>query len=232
MIIKLLNKKIYFILYVGDNMAEMVFKYSAMNGGKTLNILQTVHSYEENNFKVIIVKSIKDTKGEDTIISRTGMSRKVDILLQESESLLTEENYKKYYTAKVILVDEVELLNEKQIKELWMIAHLINIPVLCYGLKSNFKGDLFSDGVAQLFAISDHIEEIGSSSLCGCGKKAIFNGRKHNDKFTDIGPEIVIDDGTKEEYEYVPLCSDCYLKYVKIGSEEAKKLTDLVDKIK
>ena len=158
-------------------MALMVFKYSAMNGGKTLNILQTAHNYEENNFKMVIVKSIKDTKGEDTIISRNGMNRKVDILLGENESLLTEENYKIYYTAKVILVDEVELLNESQIKELWMIAHLINIPVICYGLKSNFKGEIFSDGIAQIFAIADIIEEIGSSSLCRCGKKAIFNSR-------------------------------------------------------
>jgi len=210
----------------------MIFKYSAMNGGKTLNILQTAHNYEENNFKLIIVKSVKDTKGEDTIISRNGMNRKVDILLGENESLLTEENYKIYYTAKVILVDEVELLNENQIKELWMIAHLINIPVICYGLKSNFKGEIFGDGIAQIFAIADIIEEIGSSSLCRCGKKAIFNARKENDKFTDVGPNIVIDDGSKKEYEYVPLCGDCYLKYVKIGSEEAKKLANLVDKIK
>ena len=213
-------------------MALMVFKYSAMNGGKTLNILQTAHNYEENNFKVVIIKSVKDTKGEDSIISRNGMSRKVDILLGENESLLTEENYKIYYTAKVILVDEVELLNDSQIRELWMIAHLINIPVICYGLKSNFKGEIFGEGISEIFAIADIIEEIGSSSLCRCGKKAIFNARKENDKFTDIGETIVIDDGTKKEYEYVPLCGDCYLKYVKIGSEDAKKLANLVDKIK
>lgn len=213
-------------------MADMIFKYSAMNGGKTINILQTAFSYEQNKFKTVIIKSIKDTKGKDSIISRNGMSKKVDILLSENESLLSEENYKIYYTAKVILVDEVELLNDIQIRELWMIAHLINIPVLCYGLKSNFKGEIFSNGVSQIFAIADHIEEIGSSSLCLCGKKAVFNARKENDKFTDFGPNIIIDDGTNKEFEYVPLCSDCYLKYVKISSEEAKKLANLVDKIK
>ena len=213
-------------------MANLVFKYSAMNGGKTINILQTAYSYEDNNFKVIIIKSIKDTKGNDKIISRNGMNRKVDILLKDDESLLTEDNYKKYYTAKVILVDEVELLNERQVKELWMISHLINIPVICYGLKSNFKGELFSDGIAGLFAMADDIEEIGSSSLCLCGKKAVFNARKENGNYSDIGPNIVIDDGTKKEYEYVPLCGDCYLKYVKINSEEARELAILVDKIK
>ena len=153
------------------------------------------------------------------------------VLLKENESLLTEKNYKIYYTAKVILVDEVDLLNASQIRELWMIAHLINIPVICYGLKSNFKGEIFGEGVAQIFAIADIVEEVGSTSLCLCGKKAIFNARKINDKFTDEGPVVVIDDGT-QKVEYVPLCSDCYLKYVKIGSEEAKKLANLVDKIK
>ena len=213
-------------------MALMVFKYSAMNGGKTINILQTTYSYEEKNFKVVIIKSILDTKGNDTILSRNGSNRKVDILLKENESLLTDKNYKIYYTAKVILVDEVELLNKEQIKELWTIAHLINIPVICYGLKSNFKGEIFGDGIAQIFAMADIVEEIGSSSLCICGKKAIFNARMVNDKYTSDGPNIIIDDGNKKEVKYVPLCSDCYLQYVQIGSLEAKKLAKLVDKIK
>ncbi len=213
-------------------MADMVFKYSAMNGGKTLNILQTINNYEENDFKVILIKSIKDTKGKDKVLSRNGMSRQVDILLKENDSLLKDKYYSLYYTAKVILVDEVELLNEDQVKELWTIAHLINIPVICYGLKSNFKGNVFSDGISQMFAMADHIEEVGSSSLCHCGKKAIFSALKINDKYTLDGPEIVIDDGTKKDIEYIPLCGDCYLKYVKINSDETKKLAKLVEKIK
>ena len=71
-------------------MADMIFKYSAMNGGKTLNILQTAYSYEDNNFKIIIMKSRKDTKGKNNIISRNEMKRKADIFLDENESLLTE----------------------------------------------------------------------------------------------------------------------------------------------
>ncbi len=212
-------------------MADMIFKYSAMNGGKTLNILQTIYSYEENNFKITLIKSIKDTKGKNAIVSRNGMNREVDILLNNDESLLTTTNYKKYYTSKAILVDEVELLSKEQIRELWTISHLINIPVICYGLKSNFKGELFSDGVGEIFAVADHIEEIGSTSLCKCGKKALFNARKVDGKFTDKGPVVIIDDD-KSTCEYVPLCGDCYLKYVKISSNESKKLAELVDKIK
>ena len=66
-------------------MAQMIFKYSAMNGGKTLSILQTIYSYEENNFKIVLVKSKKDTKGNNKVVSRNGMDREVDILLKESD---------------------------------------------------------------------------------------------------------------------------------------------------
>lgn len=99
-------------------MANIIFKYSAMNGGKTLNILQTIYSYEENNFKITLIKSIKDAKCKNTIVSRNGMNREEDILLNSDESLLTTTNYKKNYTSKVILVDEVELLSKEQISEL------------------------------------------------------------------------------------------------------------------
>ena len=211
-------------------MANLVFKYSAMNGGKTINILQTAHNYEEHDFKVTIIKAKIDTKGKDTIVSRIGLSRKVDILLKEDESLLSEKNYRKYYTSKVILVDEVEFLNESQIEDLWTIAHLINIPVITYGLKGNFMGDIFSLGVSKLFAIADDVEEIGSSSLCICGKKAIFNARKINGEYQASGDVVVID-GSKSSTEYVPLCGDCYLKYVKIDNPKVKELSDLVKKI-
>lgn len=211
-------------------MANLFFKYSAMNGGKTINILQTAYNYEENGFKITIVKSKIDTKGGKTIVSRNGMNREVDILLRDNESLLTEGNYRKYYTSKVILVDEVELLSVEQIEELWTIAHLINIPVIAYGLKSNFTGSIFSDGIAKLFAIADDIDEIGSSCLCHCGHKAVFNARMVNGKYTDVGETVVID-GSSNEIKYVPLCGDCYLKYVKIKNKNVKKLTDLVKKV-
>ena len=212
-------------------MANLIFKYSAMNGGKTINVLQTAYNYEENNYKVTIIKSKVDTKGKDKIVSRNGMERKVDILLKSDDSLLKDKYYKIYYTSKVILVDEVELLSVSQIEELWTIAHLINIPVIVYGLKSNFMGEIFSPSVAKLIAVSDDIDEIGSSCLCKCGKKAIFNARKVNNKYVSEGETVLIDDGKKKNIEYVPLCGDCYLKYVRINDENVKKLTNLVNKV-
>ncbi len=211
-------------------MTKLIFKYSPMNAGKTNNIIQTAYNYEENNLKVIIIKSVKDTKGDNSIVSRTGLNRKVDILLKDKESLLIEKYYKLYYTARVILVDEVEMLNKKQIEELWTIAHLIKIPVITFGLKSNFKGEIFSDGIEKLFALADIIEEVGSASLCSCGQNAVFNSRKVNGKFTDVGENIIID-GTDSLVEYVPLCGDCFLKHVKLKGNCVKQLSDLVEKI-
>lgn len=212
-------------------MANLVFNYSAMNGGKSINLLQTAYSYEEKNIKFILIKSKKDTKGNDTVLSRTMAKRKVDIILGEDESLLCEKYYKKYYNVRLILVDEVEMLSEDQIEELWTIAHLINIPVIAYGLKSNFKGEIFSPAISKLFSLADVIKEVGSSCLCICGKPATLNSRKEDDEFTLEG-EVLVIDGEKKHVEYVPLCGDCYLKKLKLGSKHVKKLSNLIEKVK
>lgn len=212
-------------------MANLIFNYSAMNGGKTLSLLQTAFSYEEKNIKFILIKSKKDTKGDDTVLTRTLKSRKADIVIGENESLLQEKYYKLYYNVRLILVDEVQLLSEEQIEELWTIAHLINVPVITYGLKSNFKGDIFSDAIAKLFSLADVIKEIGGVCLCSCGKPATFNARKVDDKFTLDG-EVVVIDGMNNNVVYEPLCSDCYLKYLKLKSKSVIKLSNLVENVK
>lgn len=208
-------------------MANLVFNYSAMNGGKSINLLQTAANYESKGLSVILIKCAKDTKGEDCILSRTMNKKKADIILKDNESLLADEYFKMYYGVRLILVDEVEMFTDFQVQELWTIAHLLNVPVIAYGLKSNFKGDIFSKAIEKLFALADEVKEVGSSCLCICGNQATFNARKVNDKFTSEG-EVVIIDGAEEEVEYVPLCSDCYLKYLKLSSKEVIKLTDLI----
>lgn len=212
-------------------MANLVFNYSAMNGGKTISLLQTAYSYEEKNIKFILIKSKKDTKGENSVLTRAMTKRKADIVLDENESLLSEKFYKLYYNVRLILVDEIEMFSEKQVEELWTIAHLINIPVLTYGLKSNFKADIFSPSISKLIALADEIKEIGSACLCTCGKTATLNARKVDGKFTLSGELVMIDDA-HSTVEYVPLCSDCYLKNLKLGSDEVVKLSNLVENIK
>lgn len=212
-------------------MANLVFNYSAMNGGKSINLLQTAYSYEEKGIKFVLIKSKMDTKGDDAVLSRCMAEKKADIVLGADESLFCEEYYKKYYNVRLILVDEIELFSESQIEELWTIAHLINIPVVTYGLKSNFKGDIFSASVAKLFALADESKEIGAACLCNCGKPATMNSRKIDGEYTLSG-ELVVIDGSTRDVTYEPLCNDCYLKNLKLNSKEVLKLSELIEKVK
>ena len=104
-------------------------------------------------------------------------------------------------------------LSKEQINELWFIAHKFNISVICYGLKSNFKGNLF-EGSEQLFARADEKHELTVN--CVCGKVAMFNARRVNGKYSASGKEVVID-GVNDEVEYIPLCADHYLEFVMKG---------------
>ena len=104
-----------------------------------------------------------------------------------------------------------QFLSKNQIDELFIITKKFDIPVICYGLRNNFKMEGFS-GSIRLLEIADELEEI--KTLCPCGEIARYAGRKTNGKFTIEGNEVVID-GSKDNIEYVPLCGKCYLKKVK-----------------
>ncbi len=198
---------------------KLIFYYSAMKGGKTTRILQKLHDLEENGQNVLVIKPQVDTKGSDMIINRQKESRKVDILLKPDDTLLSEQYIKKIWYAHHILVDEAQFLEEKQIEELWEINKNINIPITCFGLKSNFQGELFA-GSAKLIALADEIVELDSNSLCPCGAPAKFNARMVNDCFTMEGSEIEID-GANQDITYVPLCGKCY--FDKIYSKKKMK---------
>ena len=107
-----------------------------------------------------------------------------------------------------ILVDEVQFMPEHQIKELWMVSKLADIPVVCYGLKTNFKGELF-EGSKAVLEVADELEEL--ATICSCGKKAKFNARLVKGDYTWDGAEVAID-GIDASYE--PLCGECYMKKV------------------
>jgi len=107
-----------------------------------------------------------------------------------------------------ILVDEVQFMKCKQIDQLFEIAVKINIPIICYGLRTDFKRDGF-EGSTRLLLLAHSIEEM--KTICACGKKAIFNGRKINGKFVFEGEQIAIDE--QNDIKYESLCGDCYYKY-------------------
>lgn len=193
-------------------MEKLTFYYSAMNGGKSSSLIQAAYNYEENGKRVLLLKSERDTKGGDYLVSRTGSKRKVDIMLKEEEKLISDKYYDLLINTDCILVDEVQFLTEKQIEELFIITKELNVPVICYGLKTNFKGVLFP-GAKRLIELADKIKELDTVSLCLCGEKARFNARVVNGKYTIEGNEIEID-GSNEKIEYKPLCSSCFLKKV------------------
>ena len=190
-------------------MAKLYFKYGTMESGKSTKIIQEAYNYDRNNKSIIVAKPIIDSKGNDKIVSRIGIQRKIDVYI-ESDNL--KEIYEKINKETFcILIDEAQFLNKNQVFELFKITKLLEIPVMCYGLKSNFKGEFF-EGSEALMIYADSLEEI--VTICSCGKKARFNARKVNGDFVTDGEDILID-GLNESVEYVPLCGECYIKKVK-----------------
>ena len=137
-------------------MAKMYFRFGAMNCGKTTALLQVAHNYEEKGMKVIVLKSSVDKKGDKNIVSRLGIEREVNLLVDPTENILDNIDFT---DISAILVDEVQFMPKSQIKELWLISKLVNIPVICYGLKTNFKGELF-EGSKAVLELADELEEL------------------------------------------------------------------------
>ena len=150
-----------------------------------------------------------DTKGDNKITSRVGLERKVDFLIDKDSSII-DVLTGNLEDVRCILVDESQFLNRNQIDDLNIISKAKNIPVLCYGLRVNFKNELF-EGSKRLMEVADELEPL--YTLCGCTEIARFVGRKVNNEFTTSGDEVVID-GSTDNVEYVPLCGKCYLKKV------------------
>ena len=189
-------------------MAKLHFKYGAMNSGKTTMLLQAAHNYEEQGKKVIVIKSNIDKKGNDTIINRIGLKRKVDELIGIDEKII--DKIRKYLdNLDCILVDEAQFLSRNQIDELFYITKIYDIPVIAYGLKTNFKSVVFT-GSSRLVEVADSLEVI--PTICKCGKKARFNVRTLNGEYLKEGDDILIDGTTEIKYE--SLCGKCYVTKV------------------
>lgn len=189
-------------------MAKLYFRYGAMNAGKSSLLMQVAHNYNENNKDVVIIKSSIDTKGNDYLESRIGLKRKVDILIDKNKSLKEYFDLWVNNNASCILVDEAQFLSTNQVDELHYTAKFLDIPVICYGLRTNFKSELF-EGSKRLMELSDELEEL--VTICKCGKKAKFNARFIDGKFDCNGNEIIID-GKNSNVKYIPMCGKCYIK--------------------
>lgn len=187
-------------------MAKFHFRYGAMNAGKSTILLQTAYNYEEKGKKVVILKPSVDTKGDEKIVSRIGLERKVDYLIGNNDSIISKlgDNIS---SLSCILVDEVQFLKRKQVDELFYISKMMDIPVIAFGLRTDFKSNGF-EGSIRLLELADALEEM--PTICRCGRKARFNARKVDGKFTFDGDSIVIDDTSDVSYE--SLCGACYIE--------------------
>ena len=191
-------------------MANLEFRFGAMNSGKSMALLQMAYNFEENNKQVMLIKPKIDTKGEDKIISRIGPSKKVDILLDKNTSLFEIKNKQLYKELDVILIDEAQFLTEKHVEELWYITKILDTTVVCFGIKIDFLSNLFP-GSKRLIELSDKLIEL--TTICSCGKKARFNARTVNNEFIFEGNQVEIDN--QSSIKYVPLCGECYIKKLK-----------------
>lgn len=187
-------------------MAKLYFKYGAMNCGKTTVLIQTAHNYEQQNMKVILIKPKIDNKGENFVVSRIGAKRKVDYLISEKDNIY-ELIKEKHNDMSCLLVDEAQFLTSTQIDELQLIAATLNIAVICYGLRCDFRQQGF-DGSTRLLQIADKLEEI--KTICKCGRKATTNVRKINADYVFEGNQVSIDGINNVTYE--SMCPSCYLK--------------------
>lgn len=182
-------------------MAKLYFRYGTVGSAKTLNLLAVAHAYQQQQKKAFLIKPRIDTRfGADAIGSRAGLSRIADLLVDE-DSLIPPKALEGCHC---ILVDEVQFLSESLIEQLRAIANNLNIPVICYGLRTDFRGRLFP-GSKRLMELADAIEEV-KTTCSFCNRKAIFNLKLMDGQATLDGPVIELG---KEE-KYIPTCPNCY----------------------
>ena len=183
-------------------MAKLYFKYGAMGSSKTANALITKFNYEERGMKVWLIKpSIDDRDGADMIRSRIGLQAAADVITPDKD-LYSE--YEKHRDCDVIIADECQFFTPAQIDQLRRIVDVLDIPVLCYGLRTDFLTKLFP-GSLRLFEVADSITEI--KTICSCGKKAIVNARIDGEgKVVTEGGQILI--GGNDSY--IAMCHSCW----------------------
>lgn len=184
-------------------MAKLFYKYGTMAGGKSLDLIRTVYNYKERGMNVLVFKPTTDTRDgikECVIASRTGSSCNAEWVREEDNIFKNVNSLTAHMNIDAVFVDEVQFLTCEQIMQLSDIVTRLNIPVLAYGLKNNFKGELF-EAIKVLLAYCDDIQEI--RSICFCGKRASQNARIINGNIVKHGKEILI--GGNESY--IALCN-------------------------
>jgi thymidine kinase len=182
-------------------MAKLYFRYGTVGSAKTLNLLAVAHNYLQQNKRPFIIKpELDDRFGRELVHSRAGVEKQADLLVGP-DTLLEPAAFG---GVDCVLVDEAQFLSPALVDQLRVLAREQNVPVICYGLRTDFRTRLFA-GARRLLEVADSIEEV--KTTCNyCNRKAIFNLKLQGGKPTLAGPTI--DLGSEEKY--LPACSSCY----------------------
>ncbi|MDO5441369.1 MAG: thymidine kinase [Bacillota bacterium] len=188
-------------------MAQLYYRYSTMNAGKSIDLIKVAYNYEERGKHILtLAPSVDNRYGVGQITSRIGVSRKAIIVDSSTdiEKLYLEEESKQHLDC--ILIDEAQFLTKQQVIQLAIIVDTHNCPVLCYGLKNDFSNELF-EGSHYLLVYADKIEEI--KTICHCGRKATMVARVVDGKMVTEGEQVVIGGNDM----YVSLCRKHYMAH-------------------
>ena len=190
-------------------MAKLYFKYGAMGSSKTAQALITKYNYEENDLKVWLIKPSADTRdGRQILRSRIGLEAEVEVIPPEMDILARFDETRRG-NCNVIIVDECQFLTEQQIDELRAIVNDRNVPVMCFGLRTDFQTRLFP-GSRRLMELADEIQEI--KTMCDCGAKATVNARiDANGHIITQGAQVVL--GGNDSY--IAMCHKCYVRGIR-----------------
>ena len=196
-------------------MAKLYFKYGAMGSSKTAQALITKYNYEENDLKVWLIKPSADTRdGKQILRSRIGLEAEVEVIPPDMDILARFDETRRG-SCNVIIVDECQFLTEQQIDELRAIVNDRNVPVMCFGLRTDFQTKLFP-GSRRLMELADEIQEI--KTMCDCGAKATVNARIDGEgRVVTEGAQVFL--GGNDSY--VAMCHACWRK--RIARERAER---------
>ena len=195
-------------------MAKLYFKYGAMGSSKTAQALITKYNYEENDLNVWLIKPSADTRdGKQILRSRIGLEAQVEVIAPDVDVFALFCAERKGH-CDVIIVDECQFMTAQQIDQLRTIVNDFSVPVLCFGLRTEFQTKLFP-GSRRLMEVADAIEEI--KTMCDCGAKATVNARIDGNGFiVTEGAQVVL--GGNDSY--IAMCHRCYIQ----GIREHKKI--------
>ena len=195
-------------------MAKLYFKYGAMGSSKTAQALITKYNYEENDMSVWLIKPSADTRdGADILRSRIGLQASVEVMTPEMD-IFDRFTQTQKDRCDVVIVDECQFMTPAQVDQLRAIVNEYAVPVLCFGLRTDFQTKLFP-GSMRLMELADVIEEI--KTMCDCGAKATINARIDSNGFiVTEGAQVVL--GGNDSY--IAMCHKCYIR----GIREHKKI--------